>query len=129
MSSRVSFCSRLGAALAALVAAAAANAEFIRVTAANSVGNSVYDVTSFGTSCGANCGSINPLNTDGALHGSFSSVVQVVNSATGTVDVLVADATKGQIVRYTPAYSSSTNQPVNACETVVWPASGSNGQG
>jgi hypothetical protein len=129
MSSRVSLRARLGVLLAVLFAAAAANAEFVRVTAANSVGNSVYDVTSFGTSCGANCGSINPLNTDGALHGSFSSVALMTNSVTGTVDVLVADLTKGQIIRYTPAYNSSTNQQIAACETVVWPASGSNGQG
>jgi hypothetical protein len=120
----------VGALFAALFAVATANAEFVRVTAANSVGNSLYDVTSFGAStCVSNCGSINPLNTDGALHGSFSSVVLVTNSVTGTVDVLVADAIKGQIIRYTPAYNSSTNQQVQACETVVWPASGSNGQG
>jgi hypothetical protein len=130
MSLRITLSARLGAVLAALFAAASANAEFVRVTAANSVGNSVYDIQSFAAaSCNSNCGTTNPLNTDGALHGSFSSVVLVSNAVTGTVDVLVADATKGQIIRYTPAYNSSTNQPVNACETVVWPASGSNGQG
>jgi hypothetical protein len=130
MSPRVSLCTRLGALFVALFAVAAANAEFVRVTAGNSVGNSVYDVTTFGAAtCQSNCGTINPLNSDGAKHGSFSSVVLVTNSATGTVDVLVADSTKGQVIRYTPAYNSSSNQPVAACETVVWPASGSNGQG
>jgi hypothetical protein len=130
MSLRVSLCTRLGAVLAALFATASANAEFVRVTAANSVGNSIYDVASFSAAtCQSNCGTISPLNSDGARHGSFSSVVLVTNSTTGTVDVLVADATKGQVIRYTPAYNSSSNQPVAACETVIWPASGSNGQG
>ena len=88
----------------------------MRVTAANSVGNSVYDVTSFATPpCTTNCGTTAVLNSDGSSHGSFSSVVQVTNLATGTVDVLVADASQGQIIRYTPAYNSANNTPLPAC--------------
>jgi hypothetical protein len=100
-------------ALGALLVAATADAEFVRVTAANSVGNSVYDVTSFTPPPGP--GTISPLNTDGASHGSFSSLVQVANLITDTVDVLVADAGKGQIIRYTPAVGATP-----ASETVEW---------
>jgi hypothetical protein len=86
-----------------------------RVTAANTVGNSVYDVTSFGPP-----GTTSPLNSDGPSHGSFHALALVPNQATGTVDVLAADATLGQIIRYTPA--ANGNQPV---ENVVWSYSSS----
>jgi hypothetical protein len=83
----------------AVLSFATANAEFLRVTAANTVGNSVYNVDittppTFGTT---------PINSDGAAHGSFDAVVQVANNVTGTVDVLAADATNGQIIRYSQA--------------------------
>jgi hypothetical protein len=97
--------------LAAVCAAATASAEFVRVTAANAVGNALYDVTSFSPPAGTT----SPLNSDGASHGSFSALVQAPNAAKGTVDVLVADATKGQIIRYTPAVGATP-----ASETVVW---------
>jgi hypothetical protein len=106
---------RAGFAVLALLPFAAANAEFVRVTAANALFNSVYDVTSFTPP-----GTINPLNTDGAKHGSFQALVQAANTATGTVDVLVADALLGQIIRYTPALGATP-----ASETVVWSYSGS----
>ena len=102
-------------ALAAVLLATAAPAETLRVTAANSVGNLVYDVTSF-----VPPGTISPLNTDGASHGSFSSVVLTPNLTTGTVDVLVADFTKGQIIRYTPALGATA-----ASTTLVWSYNGS----
>jgi hypothetical protein len=107
---------RATVALAGLLAAAAANAEFVRVTAANSVGNLLYDATSF-TPGGP--GTTSPLNSDGASHGSFSSLVQVANLATGTVDILVADAVKGQLIRYTPAVGATA-----AAVQVVWTATG-----
>jgi hypothetical protein len=96
-------------AVAAVLLATAAPAETLRVTAANSVGNLVYDVTSF-----VSPGTISPLNTDGASHGSFSALVLTPNLKTGTVDVLAADVTKGQIIRYTPALgatAASTSMP------------------
>ena len=92
------------------LAATTADAEFLRVTAANSIDNSVYDVTSFATP-----GTISPLNSDGSSHGSFTSLVHVANPATGTVDVLVADAKLGQIIRYTPAVGTTP-----ASTQVVW---------
>ncbi|HWG67908.1 MAG TPA: hypothetical protein VN692_00685 [Steroidobacteraceae bacterium] len=88
-----------------------AHAEFVRVTAANSAGNLLYDVTSFSPPPGT----ISPLNSDGASHGSFSAVVQVENPKTLTVDVLVADVKTGQIIRYTPAVGATP-----ASETVVY---------
>ena len=130
-SNRARLLTRACIALVGVLATATASAEFVRVTAANSVGNSVYDVTAFATPpcTGSACGTTSTLNTDGSSHGSFSSVVQITNLVTGTVDVLVADATKGQVIRYTPAYNSANNTPVPACTTVVWPSSGSSGTG
>ncbi len=109
-------------ALAGLLAAATANAEFVRVTAANSVGNLVYDATSFAP---GGPGTTSPLNTDGASHGSYSSLVQLANLTTGTVDIVVTDAQNGQIIRYTPAVGATP-----AAVTRVWsatPASPCNG--
>ncbi len=110
---------RAGAALVALLAGAGAHAEFLRVTAANSGDNSLYDVTGFSPPPGA----ISTLNSDGASHGSFRALVHVENLKAGTVDVLAADATRGQIVRYTPAVGTTP-----AAETVVW-SYGSAGSG
>jgi plastocyanin len=106
---------RSACALLAALAVSTAHAEFVRVTATNAVGNSVYDVTSFAPPAGTTV----PLNSDGASHGSFVAVIQVANLSAGTVDVLVADATKGQIIRYTPQVGATP-----ASETVVWTYSG-----
>jgi len=105
---------RAAAACMAVLTAATAHAEFVRVSAANTVGNSVYDVTAFAPPPGVTT----PLNSDGASHGSFSSLVHVANLAAGTVDVLVADAVRGQIIRYTPAVGLTPKS-----ESVVWSAS------
>jgi hypothetical protein len=102
-------------ALVTVLTALAAQAEFLRVTAANSVGNLLYDVTSFAPPPGAT----NALNTDGASHGSFRALVLVPNEASGTVDVLVAETVRGQIIRYTPALGATP-----ASESVVWSYSG-----
>ncbi len=102
---------RAGAALVALLVSAGAQAEFLRVTAANARDNSLYDITAFSPPPGT----ITTLNSDGANHGSFRALVQVANLSAGTVDVLAADATRGQIVRYTPAVGTTP-----AAETVVW---------
>ncbi len=101
---------RVALALAAVLLATASPAETLRVTAANAVGNLVYDVTSF-----VPPGTISPLNTDGASHGSFSSLVLVPNVSKGTVDVLVTDVLRDQIIRYTPALGSTP-----ATTTLVW---------
>ena len=113
---------RATVALAGLLAAATANAEFVRVTAANSVGNLIYDATSFAP---GGPGTTRPLNTDGASHGSYSSLVQLASLATGTVDIVVTDAQNGQIFRYTPAVGATP-----AAVTRLWsgtPASPCNG--
>jgi len=110
-------------ALFAALAAATANAEFVRVTAANSVDNFVYDVASFAPT---GPGAITQLNTatDAAMHGSYSSVVQVQNYVAGTVDVLAADIVQGQIWRYTPAVGATRGGP-----SIVWPIAASTGVG
>ncbi len=101
---------RAACCLFAMFAFSTAQAELLRVTAANSVGNLVYDV-SFAPAPG----SISPLNSDGASHGSFSAVVQVENPKTLTIDVLAADQSAGQILRYTPVAGAT---PVPAA--LVW---------
>jgi hypothetical protein len=106
---------RATVALSGLFLAATAHAEFVRVTAANSAGNLVYDVTSFAP---GGPGTTSPLNSDGSRHGSFSSLVQLANLAKGTVDIVVTDATKGQIIRYTPAVGATP-----AAVTVLWSSS------
>jgi hypothetical protein len=97
--------------LASLLLAATAHAEFLRITAANATGNSLYDVTSFSPPPGT----INPLNNDGASHGRFDAVVLVANQTAGTIDALVADAVLGQIVRYTPVAGGAPTS-----STLVW---------
>jgi hypothetical protein len=77
------------------------------VTVANRVGNTVYDLSE--TANGALITGAAEINTDGAAHGSFDSLVWVPNAATGSLDLLVADPTKGQILRYAgPEYGKST---------------------
>src|SRR5579862_3080707 len=96
-------CLRVLLSLLAALTATAAHADFVRVTAANAVDDSLYNITSFSPPSG----STTPLNSDGASHGEFTSLVLAPNLATGTVDVLVADATRGQIIRYTPAVGAT----------------------
>lgn len=96
-------------ALACLLAAflfSTAHAELLRVTAANSSGNSVYDVTFTPPT-----GTTSPLNADGSKHGVFSAMVQLENPKTFTVDLLVADAKLGQIVRYTTPVAGAAPAP------------------
>jgi hypothetical protein len=102
---------RAACCLFAVLAYSTAQAELLRVTAANSSGNLVYDV-----SFAPPPGSISSLNADGAKHGSFSAMVQVENSKTFTVDLLVADAKLGQIVRYATPVAGAAPKP----STLVW---------
>jgi hypothetical protein len=77
------------------------------VAAANGPGNTIYDLSE--TANGALITGATAINTDGATHGSFDSLAWVPNAATGSLDLLVADATKGQILRYAgPNYGTST---------------------
>ncbi|MBS0394496.1 MAG: hypothetical protein JSR54_07695 [Proteobacteria bacterium] len=95
-----------------------AHAEFVRVTAANTVGSSVYDVN-------FNSQLTTPLNTTDTLtHGRFSSVVLVPNVAQGTIDVLVADSQLGQVLRYPPPPTGSPAGTPPPPPVVVWTYSG-----
>jgi hypothetical protein len=95
--------------LTAVFATAGAYAQSLRVTAANSSSpNAVYDVL-------FSAAQTTLLNGDGSAFKSFHSLVFVPNSASGGVDLLVADTTGGSIVRY---FSPSGTPPVSA--TLVW---------
>jgi hypothetical protein len=72
-----------------------AHAQALRVTAANSSNGSIYDVTFSGSS-----GFITPLNTDQTTIVSVRSLVYVANTVNGTVDLLAADSSRGQILIY-----------------------------
>ena len=86
-----------------------AHAQSLRVTAANASNDQIYDVTFVGTG-----GYVTDLNTDQNLFNSFRSLVFTPNASTGTVDLLIADTLKGEIVRY-PGGSSTG--------TVIWSTS------
>jgi hypothetical protein len=107
---------RAAGCLFAVLAFSTAKAELLRVTAANSNGNLVYDV-SFAPAPG----STTPLNADGAKHGSFSAMVQLENTKTFTVDLLLADSKLGQIVRYATPVAGAAPAP----STLVWKYAGS----
>lgn len=94
-------CAALG--LAGLFASTQAEAQTLRVTAANASNSATYDVTFSG-----NGGFITTLNNDANRHVSFRSLVFIPNAATGKVDLLVADTSRGEIVRYADAQGSST---------------------
>lgn len=94
---------RLAVGVASLLAVAAARADNLHVTAANSSNNSVYSVSFV-----APGGTTTLLNTDASSHVSFRSLVYVANQATGTLDLLVADTLGGAIVRYAGGTGAAT---------------------
>jgi hypothetical protein len=89
--------------VAALLATVGVHAQSLRVTAADAGNSQVYDVTFLGTG-----GSTTPLNTDQNLYVGLSSLVFIANASTGKVDLLVADASRGVIVRYAGAAGAAT---------------------
>jgi beta-lactam-binding protein with PASTA domain/sugar lactone lactonase YvrE len=94
------------ASIALLCAVAGAQAQTLQIAGANSDGNALYDLTQ--SSTGLITGT-SALDTDASKHGGFESLVWVPNAATGTLDLVVADPKKQQIVRYTgPKYGTST---------------------
>ncbi|HEX3913295.1 MAG TPA: Ig-like domain-containing protein [Steroidobacteraceae bacterium] len=96
----------LFAAAALLFAAGADAAQQLTVTAANALRDSVYDLTLSG---GGLINGTQPINSDGASHGAFAALAWAPNSVTGTLDLIAADSTKGQIVRYAgPHYGTSS---------------------
>src|SRR5271155_2736450 len=93
-----------GAALSLAFTAAVAQTVVVQqfgVTAANSNGNALYNVT-VTPNTPANTGALitgtQPLNTDAAVHGNFFAVARVANSVTSALDLIVADASKGQVI-------------------------------
>jgi hypothetical protein len=108
---------RLGLFCVAVLACAVATADPVPqfgVTAVNAHGNSLYNVTMTPNAI-ANTGALitgtTQLNTDAASHSQFFAVVRAPNSVTSALDLIVADASKYQIVRYAgpgPTYQPST---------------------
>lgn len=86
-----------------LFTAVGAHAQALRITAANASNSAVYDVTFSGSS-----GSISVLNSDANLHVSFRSLAFIANTQTGKIDLLVSDASRGEIVRYADASGAAT---------------------
>src|ERR1700742_4189915 len=93
---------------AAVLAFPAAAAQTVPVqqfglTAVNSNGNALYNVT-VTPNTPANTGALITgtavLNTDAAAQGSFFAVARVPNSVTSAMDLIVADAENGRILRY-----------------------------
>ena len=86
------------------------------VTAANSIGNSVYDLTESPNS--PLIGAASAINSDGARHGRFDSLVWLNDTARGSLDLLVADGLDRQILRYSgPNYGT-------ASVVYTWPNAG-----
>jgi len=99
---------QLAVGAAAMLAFASLHAQTVPVeqfglTAVNSNGNALYNVTvtpNTPPSNGALITGTAVLNTDGAAHGSFFAVARVPNSVTSAMDLIVADAENGRILRY-----------------------------
>jgi hypothetical protein len=109
--------SRLLAGTALLCTFSSVNADQLLVTAANADGNSVYDLAVNPSATipptPVIASTTIPVNTtlDAATHGAFDALVWVPNAYCKTLDLIVADAAKGQIVRY----SGATNLPLSNC--------------
>ena len=116
---------RLLAGAALLCIAAGANADQLLVTGANWSGDSVYDLVISPSSTTpikpVIANATTPINNakDGATHGAFDALVWAPNSVCKTLDLIAADATKGQIVRYQGASTlSGCYTPTNGTPTV-----------
>jgi hypothetical protein len=98
---------RLLAGAALLCMFASANADQLLVTAANSNGDSVYDLNlSPSTTVPVTpviSSTTTPINTDGTKHGAFDALVWVSNSYCKSLDLIAADIANRQIVRYSGA--------------------------
>ena len=89
--------------LTALALMGAAHADSLRITAANSTDNAIYDVTFTGSG-----GSTVLLNSDAPSYASIRSLVYVPNETTGKVDLVAADTLGSRIVRYAGATGAAT---------------------
>jgi sugar lactone lactonase YvrE len=103
-------------ALSALTTEAWSAGNQLLVTAANSVGNSVYDLTESPDSPLIGAGSA--INSDGAKHGRIDAIVWLNNTARGSLDLLAADGLNRQILRYAgPNYGAAST-------VYTWPSTG-----
>src|ERR1700728_1658400 len=107
------FIAKLLAGAALLCICTGANADQLLVTGANRDGNAVYDLgisPSNSTPVNEVISTVTQINsaTDAATHGAFDALVWVPNSYCNSLDLIVADATKGQIVRYQGASTQAT---------------------
>jgi hypothetical protein len=113
-----------GAALLGIMASA--NADQLLVTGANWSGDSVYDLVISPSSSSSPikpviANATTPINNakDGATHGAFDALVWVSDPVCKTLDLIAADATKGQIVRYQGASTlSGCYTPTNGTPSV-----------
>ena len=85
----------------------------LQVTVADTRGNLVYDLALTSSTSSNNAalisGTQTAFDTDAASHGSFDAVVWAPNSYTGTLELVVSDITKSQILRYSgPKYGTGT---------------------
>jgi len=97
------YVTRLACAAAMLFGFAGAHADQLLVTAANSDGNSIYDLTRATSS--ALISGTSAINTDSSKHGLFESLVWVPNSVTGSLALIESELPNQQIVRYSgPTY-------------------------
>src|ERR1035438_8808610 len=102
---------RLLAGAVLFFAFASAQADQLLVTAANAVGNAVFDlnISPSGTTPPTPIisSTTTRINTaaDAAAHGSFDALVWVPNAYCKSLDLVAADSAKGQIVRYQGAAS------------------------
>ena len=85
------------------LAIANTQAQTLRVTAANASNSAVYDVTFVDTG-----GFITQLNNDQNKHVSLRSLAYIPNASTGKIDLLVADASRGEIIRYANATGTAS---------------------
>ena len=89
--------------MTAALAIANTQAQTLRVTAANASNSAVYDVTFVDTG-----GFITQLNNDQNQHVSLRSLAYIPNASTGKIDLLVADASRGEIIRYANATGTAS---------------------
>jgi hypothetical protein len=118
---------RLLAGAVLFFAFASAQADQLLVTAANAVGNAVFDlnISPSGTTPPTPIisSTTTRINTaaDAAAHGSFDALVWVPNAYCKSLDLVAADSAKGQIVRYQGAASlvaTGCYSPTNGVPTV-----------